>query len=55
MIGAAFVWEATHLSVGAGWMLGALADPLAIVIGGAIVRTCRSAAKPALPLSPASK
>jgi hypothetical protein len=47
LIGAALVWEATHLSFGAGWMLWSLADPLAIAIGGAIVRTRRSAAKPA--------
>jgi hypothetical protein len=43
MIGASMVWAATHGRMDAvGWMLGACADPLAIVVGGVIVRTRRS-------------
>ena len=49
MIVAALVWISTHQPVDVAWMLWSCADPLAIVIGGAIVRTRRSAAKP-LPL-----
>jgi hypothetical protein len=44
LIGSAMVWVATHLPLGMMWMLGSFADPFAIVVGGAIVRTRRSAA-----------
>ena len=44
--GAALVWVAMHQPVDVAWVLWSCADPLAIVIGGAIVRTHRSAAKP---------
>jgi hypothetical protein len=44
LIGAALVWVATHGPVDVAWMLWSCADPVAIVIGGAIVRTRRSAA-----------
>jgi hypothetical protein len=44
LIGAALVWVATHLPIDVAWMLWSCADPLAIVVGGAIVRTRRSAA-----------
>ena len=49
MMVAALVWISTHQPVDVAWMLWSCADPLAIVIGGAIVRTRRPAAKP-LPL-----
>jgi hypothetical protein len=43
MIGAAFVWVATHGPVfGFGWMLWAWSGPFAIVVGGVIVRTRRA-------------
>ena len=44
LIGAALLWVATHGPVDVAWMLWSCADPVAIVIGGAIVRTRRSAA-----------
>jgi hypothetical protein len=44
LIGAALVWVATHGPMDVAWMLWSCADPFAIVIGGAIVRTRRSAA-----------
>jgi hypothetical protein len=44
LIGSALVWVATHLPLGIVWMLWSFADPFAIVVGGAIVRTGRSAA-----------
>ena len=44
MIGAALVWVVTRGTIDIAWMLWSCADPLAIVIGGAIVRTRRSAA-----------
>jgi hypothetical protein len=44
LIGAAVVWVATHRAVDVAWMLWSCADPVAIVVGGAIVRTHRSAA-----------
>ena len=44
LIGSAMVWVATHLPLGMMWTLGSFADPFAIVVGGAIVRTRRSAA-----------
>jgi hypothetical protein len=44
LIGAAFVWVATHRPMDVAWMLWSCADPFAIVIGGAIVRMRRSAA-----------
>lgn len=43
LIGAALLWVATHLPIGVAWILWSFTDPLAIVIGGAIVRTRRSA------------
>jgi hypothetical protein len=45
-IGAACVWVATHGFLGVAWMLWQCADPCAVVLGGAIVRMLRSAAKP---------
>jgi hypothetical protein len=44
LIGAALVWVATHGPMDVAWMLWSCADPFAIVVGGAIVRTRRSAA-----------
>ena len=46
LIGAASVWVATHGVMGVAWMLWSCADPCAVVLGGAIVRMFRSAAKP---------
>jgi hypothetical protein len=43
LIGVAFVWVATHGPMDVAWMLWSCADPFAIVIGGTIVRTRRSA------------
>lgn len=43
LIGAAVVWVAMHRQMDVAWMLWSCADPVAIVIGGAIVRTQRSA------------
>jgi hypothetical protein len=43
-ISAALVWVATHLPMDVTRMLWLFADPVAIVVGGAIVRTRRSAA-----------
>ena len=45
LIGAALLWVATHLPSDVAWMLWSLADPFAIVVGGAIVRTRRSAGR----------
>jgi len=44
LIFAAMVWVATHRGVDVAWMLWSSADPIAIVVGGAIVRTQRLAA-----------
>ena len=44
LISTAFVWIAAHRGVDIAWMLSPWADPLMIVVGGAIVRTRRSAA-----------
>ena len=44
LIGTAWVWVAMHRPLDVGWMLWSCSDPLAIVVGGAIVRTRRSAA-----------
>lgn len=44
LIGAAVVWVATHRTVDVAWVLWSSADPIAIVVGGAIVRTHRLAA-----------
>ena len=44
LIGAAFVWVAMYRSVDVAWLLCSCADPVALVIGGAIVRTRRAAA-----------
>ncbi|HLW84282.1 MAG TPA: hypothetical protein VKR60_03645 [Candidatus Sulfotelmatobacter sp.] len=44
MMSAAFFWIAMHRPVDIPWMLWSCADPFAIVAGGAIVRTRRSAA-----------
>lgn len=46
LIGAALVWVAMHGRFDFAWMLSSCADPFAIVVGGAIVRTRRSVAKP---------
>jgi hypothetical protein len=45
LIGAAWVWVATHGFLGVAWMLWQCADPCAVVLGGAIVRMLRSGAK----------
>jgi hypothetical protein len=45
LIGAALVWVAAHQPVDVAWILWSCADPFAIVVGGAIVRTRRSGAK----------
>ena len=44
LIGAAVVWVAAHRPMDVAWMLWSCADPVAIVVGGAIVRMRRSAA-----------
>jgi hypothetical protein len=44
LIGAAAVWVAAHRPMDVAWMLWSCADPVAIVVGGAIVRMHRSAA-----------
>jgi hypothetical protein len=45
MIAAALLWVASHGSaMGVAWMLWSCADPLAIVVGGAVVRWRRSGA-----------
>jgi hypothetical protein len=44
-IGAALLWVVMHRPLDGAWMLWSCADPLAIVVGGAIVRTRRSAAE----------
>lgn len=46
LIGTAWVWVAMHGPMGVAWMLWSCAGPCAIVLGGAIVRMLRSAAKP---------
>jgi hypothetical protein len=42
LIGAAMVWVATHLPLSVGWLLWSFGDPLAIVLGGVLVRTRRA-------------
>jgi len=44
LIGTAVVWVGTHQAMDVAWILWSCADPLAIVVGGVIVRTLRSAA-----------
>jgi len=44
LIGSAMVWVATHWPLGIVGMLWTFADPFAIVVGGALVRTRRSPA-----------
>ena len=44
LIGAAVVWVAAHRPMDVAWTLWSCADPVAIVVGGAIVRMRRSAA-----------
>ena len=44
LIGAAVVWGAMYRQMDVTWMLWSCADPVGIVVGGAIVRTHRSAA-----------
>lgn len=46
LIGFGLIWLATHRPVDAAWALWSLTGPCAIVLGGAIVRMLRSAAKP---------
>lgn len=43
-ISASLVWAVAHLPIDVTWMLWLFADPVTIVVGGAIVRTRRSAA-----------
>ena len=42
LIGAAWMWVATHGLMDVGWILWSCVDPFAIVLGGAIVRLRRS-------------
>ncbi|MFZ0958267.1 MAG: permease prefix domain 2-containing transporter [Candidatus Sulfotelmatobacter sp.] len=49
MIGAALVWVAMHGRVEGEWVLWSCADPVAIVVGGLIVRTLRSAKRDSSP------
>jgi hypothetical protein len=44
LIGTAWVWVAMHGRLDVAWMLWSCSDPFAIVVGGVIVRTRRSAA-----------
>lgn len=46
MIGTAFIWVATHLPLSFGWMPWTGADSFAILVGGAVVRRCRSRVTP---------
>ncbi len=46
LISAGVVWLATHRAMDVAWMLSSCADPVAIVVRGAIVRTQRSGATP---------
>ena len=46
MISSAMIWPAMHLPIVVSWMLWAFADPFALVVGGLIVRTRRSTARP---------
>ena len=46
LTGFGLVWAATRRPVDAAWVLWSFAGPCAIVLGGAIVRMLRSAAKP---------
>ncbi len=46
LIGAAWVWVALHGSIDLAWMLCSCGDPIGILLGAAIVRTHRLAAKP---------
>jgi CDP-diglyceride synthetase len=48
LVGSSWVWVATHRHMNVAWMLmlWSCADPFAIVVGGAIVRTRRSPANP---------
>jgi Fe2+ transport system protein B len=43
MVGTAWVWVALHQPLGVAWILWSCADSLAIVVGGVVVRTFRSA------------
>ena len=49
MTGAALVWVAVHGHIEGEWMLWSCADPVAIVVGGLIVRTLRSANRDSSP------
>jgi hypothetical protein len=49
MTGAALVWVAAHGHVAGEWMLWSCADPVAIVVGGLIVRTLGSANRDSSP------
>lgn len=46
LIGSAWVWIGTHGPISAAWMLWSCSDPVAILVGAAMVRSRRSAAKP---------
>ena len=46
LIGAAVVWVAMYRQMDVAWMVWSCADPVAIVVGGAIIRTQRSAVTP---------
>ncbi len=46
LIGSAWVWIGTHGPISVAWMLWSCSDPVAILVGGAMVRMRRSAAKP---------
>lgn len=43
LVGAPVVWVATHRAVDVVWIVWSCTDPVMIVVGGAIVRTCRPA------------
>jgi hypothetical protein len=44
LIGVAVMWVGMHRPIDVAWVLLSCADPLVIVISGAIIRTCRAAA-----------
>jgi hypothetical protein len=44
LIGYAWIWITTHQPMDVGWLLWSCTDPLALVAGGVLVRTRRSAA-----------
>jgi hypothetical protein len=49
LVGAAWVWVATHRPMNVAWLLWAGWDPFAIIMGGLIVRICRARGRDSLP------